>query len=234
MMADIKPLNQVLHQDLALDVYLKTLLDDIPANQPEEKLTDGKQQKQKRIIKSPVKTTKRRQDKVQATSHKVEQIATARSLSIMPKWARDGFQVLLFRVDQLVLATPLIDLQRTLKIDDSMTKIPGQPSWFLGMIEDQGHKIAVLDTGQLVFGKTQGSKRKKEEQHFRSLLILHGNKWGLACDEVLSISQMLPEKIRWRTHRKKRPWLIGTAIDELTAIIDVNQLLPQGKATGNK
>ena len=233
MMADTKPANQVVHQDLALDVYLKTLLDDIP-DQPEEQQTDGKQQqqlsvtkKQTRIINSPDKAVNRQSGKDLAAAHKAEQIAPVQSLSIMPEWARGGFQVLLFRVDHLVLATPLSELQRTRKFDNSVTKIPGQPSWFLGMIEDQGHKIGVLDAGQLVFGKTRAGKRKIEGQHFRSLLILHGNKWGLACDEVLTISQMLPEKVRWRTHRKKRPWLIGTIIDELTAIIDVNQLLPK-------
>jgi purine-binding chemotaxis protein CheW len=229
MMMEIKTGNQVVQQNLALDAYLKTLLDNVPQDQPEKKqelsllpkqITVAKQQN--RVITSPVRPENRQKDK--------ELIIPVRPLSIMPEWARDEFQVLIFRVGQLILATPLSELQRTLKFDNIVTKIPGQPSWFLGLIKDQGHQVGILDAGQLVLGKSRGSVRNIDEQQFKSLLILNDNKWGLACDEVLSISQMLPEKVRWRTQRKKRPWLIGTVIDELTAIIDVNQLVPQRKA----
>jgi purine-binding chemotaxis protein CheW len=136
---------------------------------------------------------------------------------------------LFFKVDQLILATPLIELCRTIKLERKPSKIPGQPSWFLGLLDEHDCRIGVLDTGQLVFGKTRGSQRDLEENPFKRVLITQDKKWGLACDEIISIGNLKPEKVRWRTIRQKKPWLIGTVIEELTAIIDVKQLVPHRK-----
>ncbi len=152
-----------------------------------------------------------------------------RPLSVMPEWAQHEFQALFFKLDHLVLATPLTELSRTMVFNKKPTKIPIQPSWFLGLLEDHGKKVGVLDTGQLVFGKNRGSQRNLLERPFTSLLISSDGNWGLACDEILSISKIIPEKVRWRTFRKQRPWLIGTVIDELTAVIDITQLIPRKK-----
>ena len=89
--------------------------------------------------------------------------------------------------------------------------------------------IGVLDTGQLIFGKNRGSQRDLEARPFKSILITRDKRWRLACDEILSIGRLKPEKVRWRTCRQKRPWLIGTVIEELTAIIDLQALVPHRK-----
>ena len=154
-----------------------------------------------------------------------------RPLSVMPEWSQKEFQALLFRVDHLILATPLTELSRTLLFTRKPTKIPIQPSWFLGLLEDQGKKVGILDTGQLIFGKLRGGNRDLTERPFSNLLISRDGNWGLACDEVLAITKIVPDKVRWRTFRKKRPWLIGTVIDELTAVIDITQLVPRKKST---
>lgn len=140
-----------------------------------------------------------------------------------------GISGAFFKVDQLILATPLIELSRTIKMERKPTKIPGQPSWFLGLLDENESRIGVLDTGQLIFGKSRGSLRNLEENPFQRILITQDKKWGLACDEILLIGKLKPEKVRWRTIRQKKPWLIGTVIEELTAIIDVRQLVPHRK-----
>ena len=147
----------------------------------------------------------------------------------MPEWSQNEFQALFFKVDQLILAAPLTELLRTIKINRQPSKIPGQPSWFMGLLDQHDSRIGVLDTGQLVFGKSRGSQRDLEQNPFKSILISQDGRWGLACDEILSISKLQPEKVRWRTMREKRPWLIGTVIEELTAVIDVQQLVPHRK-----
>jgi len=148
----------------------------------------------------------------------------------MPEWARSEFQALFFKVDKFILATPLTELLRTIEVDKKPTKIPGQPSWFMGLLDTHEQRIGVLDTGQLIFGKTIGQQRDLEKQPFQRILITHDGRWGLACDEILSIGKLEPDKVRWRTLRQKKPWLIGTVIDELTAVIDVNHLVPHRKA----
>ena len=148
----------------------------------------------------------------------------------MPEWTQHEFHALFFKVDTLILAAPLTELLRTIKIEKSPTKIPRQPSWFMGLLDTQEQRIGVLDTGQLIFGKAKGQQRNLEKKPFKNILIIHDGKWGLACDEILSIGKVLPGKVRWRTLRQKRPWLVGTVIEELTAIIDVSRLVPHRKA----
>lgn len=233
---------KIVNQDIALDSYLSTLLEEIPSNLESEKLEKKQvrtkveiQEKQlvtktKVKLKTAVKITKDELIESPQLKKKEQALAVVNPLSVMPDWSMHEFPALFFKIEKLTLAAPLTDLLRTIKIETAPTRIPGQPSWFLGLLDWHEHRIGVLDTGQLIFGKTKGQQRDKEQNPFKSILITQDGKWGLACDEILSIGKLEPEKVRWRTNRQKRPWLIGTAIDELTAIIDISQLVPHRKA----
>lgn len=249
----------VLQQDLALDLYLKTLLAAVP-----EFEVDALESSENTIAPLPqsaldiqtnaatlVTSTLDRQLlpialavpslskdlAVGAPVHHQDLALLAapkakpvQSLSVMPEWSRSEFQALFFKVDHLILATPLIELSRTLVFNRKPTKLPLQPAWFIGLIEDQGQKLAILDSGQLIFGKARGSIRDLQTRPFKYILVSGDGCWGLACDEIVSVSKIMPDNVRWRTSRKQRPWLIGTIIDELTAVIDVSQLLPGKKS----
>ncbi len=227
---------QVVHQEIALDTYLRMLLEEIPG----ERVLDQEEKTQTVVHRKPVvKTTVKQKQTVKSLERhidpkkdvKVAVETVVKPLVIMPEWAQYEFQALFFKVDKLILATPLTELLRTIKVDKKPTNIPGQPSWFMGLLDTNEQRIGVLDTGQLIFGKTMGQQRDLEKQPFKSILITQDGKWGLACDEILTIGRLEPEKVRWRTMREKRPWLIGTVIEELTAIIDVTQLVPHRKAS---
>jgi len=227
MQADKFP-QQVVQQEIALDSYLSTLLDDIPSDSELDQL-DEINAKLKKVEPTTVKATPK--IVTQATSKESELTAVVNPLSVLPSWTEDEFQALFFKVDKLILATPLTELLRMIKIEKEPTKLPGQPSWFMGLLESHEQRIGVLDTGQLILGKSKGQQRDLEKQPFKSILITHDGKWGLACDEILSIGKIEPGQVRWRTLRQKRPWLIGTVIEELTAVIDVNHLVPHRKAS---
>ncbi len=220
---------QVVQQEIALDSYLSTLLNDIPSDAEldiQETKVETKPQKIKQL-----KTSSQIKDKVaiKVVSKESEVTKTLKPLAVMPDWARNEFQALFFKVDKLILATPLTELLRTICIDKAPTKIPGQPSWFMGLLDTHEQRIGVLDTGQLIFGKAIGQQRDLQKKPFQRILITADGKWGLACDEILSIGKLEPDKVRWRTLRQKKPWLIGTVIEELTAVIDVNHLVPHRK-----
>lgn len=220
----------ILQQKLALDVYLRTLLDDVPEAAPDE--TEVQHQTvvdTKPLIRLPQPESSRIAEPEAERLAALENPAKLHPLSVMPDWAQQEFQALFFKVEHLILATPLVELSRTITNDRKPGKIPGQPSWFMGLLDDQDSRIGVLDTGQLIFGKTRGQQRDLESNPFKRILITQDNRWGLACDEILSISKLRPEKVRWRTGRQKRPWLIGTVIDELTAIVDLQELVPHRK-----
>ncbi|MCK9607113.1 MAG: chemotaxis protein CheW [Methylomonas sp.] len=217
---------QIVQQKLALDAYLSTLLDEVPEAVPADEAP------QKKSVEPVVQRVVVTQPLVQPLQNELvafEKPAKLNPLSVMPDWAQHEFQALFFKVDHLILATPLIDLSRTIKIDRKPGKIPGQPSWFLGLLDEHDSRIGVLDTGQLIFGKLRGSQRDLEAKPFKCILITQDKRWGLACDEILSIGKLKPDKVRWRTCRQKKPWLIGTVIEELTAIIDLQELVPHRK-----
>lgn len=220
--------HKIVHQELALDSYLRTLLEEMPSEETEA------------IAQPPIEAKKpepvvREKPEFRETSRALAPIPVelplatnaTKPLAIMPEWSQHEFQALFFKIGQLILATPLVELSRTIKFNRSITKIPGQPSWFIGLLEDQQRKVGILDTGQLIMGASFANKRDLDEQPFRSMLITQDGNWALACDELLSIGKVQPDQVRWRTNRKQRPWLIGTVIEELTAVIDVKQLTPR-------
>lgn len=220
---------QIVRQQLALDSYLSTLLESVPeADEVDELLVTPKVEV--KLAPSPAPLVVSLAEPLLQSPPQVfieqENQAKLHSLSVMPAWAQQEFQALFFKVDHLILATPLTELSRTIKIERRISQIPGQPTWFLGLLDDQDSRIGVLDTGQLLFGKLRGGRRNLEQKPFQRILITEDRRWGLACDEILSIGKLKPEKVRWRTSRQKKPWLIGTVIDELTAIVDLRALVP--------
>lgn len=223
---------QIIHQELALDSYLKTLLEEMSTEESEvimPSVPEIKASVPKMRVESKIKEKSETVAKMPALVELQLVPKPTMPLAVMPTWAQYEFQALFFRIGQLILATPLVELSRAIKFDKRITKIPGQPSWFIGLLEDQERKIGILDSGQLILGKGYANKRDLIEQPFKSMLITQDGNWGLACDELLSIGKVRPEQVRWRTNRKQRPWLIGTVIEELTAVIDVKQLTPRRK-----
>ncbi len=239
----------IVKQQLALDVYLQTLLDDVPdadANVELEALARPTE-KPVPVVATPPSKILTRVTPPQPVTRPLEQViatqkirpsntlvatenpAKLQALSVMPDWSQYEFQALFFKVDQLILATPLVELARTIKIDRRPSQIPGQPSWVLGLVDEHDSRIGVLDTSQLIFGKSRARMRNFEDSPASRILITQDKRWGLICDEILSIGRVKPYGVRWRTARQKKPWLIGTVIDELTAIVDVKQLVPHRK-----
>lgn len=223
---------QVVQQEIALDSYLSTLLNEIPSNAELDKQETKLEIKPQKVKLLKTSSQVKAKVAVKLVNKESEVTKVLKPLAVMPDWARNEFQALFFKVDKLTLATPLTELLRTICIDDKApTKIPGQPSWFMGLLDTHEQRIGVLDTGQLIFGKTIGQQRDLKKKPFQRILITADGKWGLACDEILSIGKLEPDKVRWRTLRQKKPWLIGTVIEELTAVIDVNHLVPHRKTS---
>lgn len=231
-MSQHKPQQRVMQQELALDVYLGTLLDAVAETEEAVRhlpvdVPTGL------VAKTEIVPPIQFEDKKTVVRTTTPLVAPTNGtqlhpLSIMPDWSRREFQALFFKVGHLTLATPLVELSRALSIVRNPATIPGQPSWFIGLLDDDGSRIGVLDTAQLMLGKSRGA-RDLAATPFKQILVTKDNRWGLACDELLTIDRLTPDKVRWRTGRQKRPWLIGTVIEELTAVIDLDALVPRRK-----
>ena len=128
-MNQAKPQNLILQQGLALDDYLRTLLEDIPEAGDEPRVEPPKP----RAESAPPRPLAKRETEVQPEILKKnetvlvqpENPAKLHALAVMPEWTRHEFQALFFKVDQLILAAPLVDLARTIKLERKPGKIPG-------------------------------------------------------------------------------------------------------------
>lgn len=139
-----------------------------------------------------------------------------------PAWAADAFECLLFDVAGLTLAVPLVCLGSIYSLaGQELTPLFGQPEWFLGILPSQAGNLKVLDTARWVMPDRY---RDDFRQGLQYVISVQGYEWGLAVHQVSRSLRLDPNEIKWRTHRGQRPWLAGTVIEHMCALLDVAAL----------
>lgn len=138
-----------------------------------------------------------------------------------PEWSDKPFECLIFSVAGLQLAVPLILLGAIHRIEEPVKPIPGSPRWYMGMRPDRDHNLRVVDTAEWIMA---GRAPANARDNYRFVIRLDSSEWGLACDDVAQSFTLKPDEVRWRTARSKRPWLAGTVIDHMCALIDVKTM----------
>lgn len=136
-----------------------------------------------------------------------------------PAWAGEQFQVVLFDVGGLTLALPLAELTGIQPWSDDISPMPGHSPWFLGLIQVRDHHTKVVDPYPLVV-----PQNRRVEAHTPAngrIVLIDDNRWGLACNSVSKVLTLSPEDVQWRSSRTKRPWLLGTVIKHMCAVLDV-------------
>jgi purine-binding chemotaxis protein CheW len=138
-----------------------------------------------------------------------------------PEWSEAPFECLIFTVAGLQLAVPLILLGAIHRIDEDIRPIPGSPAWYMGIRAEQGQNLRVVDTAEWIMA---GRVPDNARDNYRFVIRLDNSNWGLACDEVAQSFTLSPDEVRWRTARSKRPWLAGTVINHMCALVDVQTM----------
>jgi purine-binding chemotaxis protein CheW len=139
-----------------------------------------------------------------------------------PAWASEPFECLLFDVAGLTLAVPLVCLGSIYSLEgQELTPLFGQPEWFLGILPSQAGNLKVLDTARWVMPDRY---RDDFRQGLHYVISVQGYEWGLAVHQVSRSLRLDPNEIKWRSHRGQRPWLAGTVIEHMCALLDVAEL----------
>ncbi|XKH00461.1 chemotaxis protein CheW [Marinobacter nauticus] len=140
-----------------------------------------------------------------------------------PDWSEEPFECLIFTVAGLKLAVPLVLLGaiHRLERDDEIRPIPGSPSWYMGIRPDREQNLRVVDSAEWIMA---GRVPDNARENYRFVIRLDDSEWGLACDDVAQSFTLRPDEVRWRTGRSKRPWLAGTVVDHMCALIDVRAM----------
>src|SRR5690554_1160625 len=138
-----------------------------------------------------------------------------------PDWSERPFECLIFTVAGLQLAVPLVLLGAIYQIEESIRPIPGSPRWYMGIRMGAHQNLRVVDTAEWIMaGRVPANAR----DNYRFVIRLDNSEWGLACDNVAQSFTLSPDDVRWRTARSKRPWLAGTVIEQMCALVDVRTM----------
>ena len=197
----------------ALEQEQTSLLNEFEAAVLEEQLRDGQrlQRVQAAAVAEPV---------VQLVEHPL-----ASSLAVAngrPEWAQAAFECLLFEVAGLTLAVPLVCLGSIYSLaDQELTPIFAQPEWFLGLLPSAAGNLKVLDTARWVMADRY---REVFREGLQYVISVQGYDWALAVHQVSRSIHLQPEEVKWRTERTQRPWLAGTVIEHMCALLDVAAL----------
>jgi purine-binding chemotaxis protein CheW len=138
-----------------------------------------------------------------------------------PSWAQSRFECLLFNVGGLMLAVPLVELGTIYPLEADLTPIFGQVDWFMGLLTVKDGNLRTVDTAKLVMPERYDESMKEQ---FNYVISINEMDWGLAVDSVSTAIILEPDEVRWRSQRSKRPWLAGTVVEHMCALIDVSQL----------
>ncbi len=155
--------------------------------------------------------------------------------SAQPEWSSEPFECLLFDVAGLTLAVPLVSLGSIYPLEgQELTPLFGQPDWFLGILPCQAGNLKVLDTARWVMGERYRDDFRDGLQY---VISVQGYEWGLAVHSVSRSIRLDPREVKWRSQRTQRPWLAGTVIDHMCALLDVAalaELIASGATRGIK
>ncbi|MBU1283578.1 MAG: chemotaxis protein CheW [Gammaproteobacteria bacterium] len=139
-----------------------------------------------------------------------------------PEWAQGPFECLLFDVAGLTLAVPLVCLGSIYPLEgQELTPLFGQPDWFLGILPSQAGNLKVLDTARWVMPDRYRDDFREGLQY---VISVEGYEWGLAVHQVSRSIRLDPNEVKWRSQRTQRPWLAGTVIEHMCALLDVASL----------
>ena len=139
-----------------------------------------------------------------------------------PHWAQQPFECLLFRSGGLTLAAPLVELGSIYPLDiAALSSVFGQTSWLMGLLPVKEFNARAVDTAMIVMPERYDPAMREA---YRFLITLYGSDWGLAVDAVVNSVVLDPASVRWRGQRSKRPWLAGTVVDQMCALLDISQL----------
>lgn len=142
-------------------------------------------------------------------------------VSPVPDWAAQPFQCLLFKVSGLTLAVPLVKLNSVMPWTDNITQTPNKTSWYLGLVQSHGVNVKVIDTALMVLPENRRASIDLDPSHrFSHILLVDNYAWGLACDAIGEVIWLDQHKVKWRKNKSQRPWLAGTVLEQLCAIMD--------------
>lgn len=144
-----------------------------------------------------------------------------------PDWAQNRFQCLSFQVAGVTLAAPLEMLDGIVELTESITELPGYAPWVMGLLPNRGKNVQVVDVAKIIMPVDRLATIVSAKERTKYLVLIDGGKFGLAADSISEVLNLDPSDVRWGLKNSRRPWLAGTVVDKMCALLEMEQLCLQ-------
>ena len=156
--------------------------------------------------------------------------AAPQAAPVIPAWAQSRFQCLMFSVAGYSIAAPLEKLNGIIEWPDHITALPGHADWFLGLYRNRGQNVQVIDLATILSADDDALKSAPTDivpvrQRARYIMLVDDGRMGFASDTVANMLTLEPQGVKWRTDANQRAMVIGTVVDKMCSIIDVDELI---------
>jgi purine-binding chemotaxis protein CheW len=138
-----------------------------------------------------------------------------------PEWADEPFQSLIFRVQGITLAVPLMSLDGILKWEEDAVSMPWQPEWHLGVLPYRDRQMVVIDSVQLLMPE-ESVENPVSRERGSHILVIGDGRWGLACDSLARPVLLHRDDVQWGGQNPDRAWAAGTLIERLCVLLDID------------
>jgi purine-binding chemotaxis protein CheW len=128
-------------------------------------------------------------------------------------------QCLMFNVAGIDFSLPLIEMGSVLACSHNLTRLPGSPPWFLGLLQHRDRNIRVVDSARLL-----RLERSDPDETGRHILVFGESEWAMTCDQLGQVVRLQEEDIQWKAPSKKSLSL-GTIRSSLALLLDPAKLL---------
>jgi purine-binding chemotaxis protein CheW len=146
---------------------------------------------------------------------------------IHPDWGQARFQCLSFQVAGITLAAPLEKLHGIVELEEKLTELPGYAPWVMGLLPNRGQNVQVVDIAHIIMPTGHRTETPLTSEQVKYVILVDSGRFGLAVDSLSQVMTLEPDAVRWRSDQSKRPWLAGTVVEHMCAVLDIDCLTEQ-------
>lgn len=133
----------------------------------------------------------------------------------------ERFSALVLEAGNLTLLAPLASLGGVAPLDDlDVRPTPNHSAWYLGLAETKQGRVQLIDLAAVVTPED----REYEPDTARHVVFLADSRFALACRAIQGTRVIDPQSLRWRSHRKRLPWLAGVEREQMATLLDLEAL----------
>ncbi|WP_018861339.1 chemotaxis protein CheW [Thioalkalivibrio sp. ALJ3] len=133
----------------------------------------------------------------------------------------DRFSALVLEAGNLTLLAPLASLGGVAPLAElDVRPTPNHSVWYLGLADTKQGRVQLIDLAAVVTPED----REYEPDTARHVVFLAGSRFALACRSIQGTRVIDPQNLRWRSHRKRLPWLAGVEREQMATLLDLEAL----------